>query len=88
MTRYDFRIRRQLFKRSGTERFQNFEAIEKRYQMRKRSNMIVRIVMILVALLILISLVVFLSGAKQKKAYDPVIIDKVEFKFEAPKRRL
>jgi hypothetical protein len=88
MTKYDFRIRRQLFKRSGTERFQNFEALEKRYRMRRRSNMIVRIVMVLIALVMLISLIVFLSGAKQKKPYDPINIDKIEIKLETPKKKL
>lgn len=67
MTRYDFRVRRQLFQRKGAERFQNFEALEKRYRSRKRMANIGRSMLILLALIILIGVLVFTAKAKPSK---------------------
>lgn len=63
MTRYDFRVRRQLFQRKGAERFQNFEALEKRYKSRRRMAVIGRSLLILIALVILLGVLVFTSKA-------------------------
>jgi|GEM_PF-2777870 len=87
MTRYDYRIRRQLFQRR-TERFQNFDALEQRYRSRKRTTNIVRFLIILIALIILVGILVFTAKADNHNYKSPVTKGQPEVKLKFPQKDL
>lgn len=87
MTRYDYRIRRQLFQRR-TERFQNFDALEQRYRSRKRTTNIVRFLIILIALIILVGILVFTAKADESHYQSPITKGDPEVSMKFPQKDL
>lgn len=68
MSRYDYRVKRQLFQKRNVEKYKNFRSFEKEYLARSRFQKLVRFLLILIALILLIFALIFTVNAETKKA--------------------
>ncbi|MAE84846.1 MAG: hypothetical protein CMB80_19060 [Flammeovirgaceae bacterium] len=83
MSRYDYRTKRKLFNRHGSNPHKNFGAFEKEFMHKRRVQRTSRFVVILIVLVALIGIAVFTAQAEQKK--EPVAPFKQEVEVQVTK---
>lgn len=86
MSRYDYRIRKKLFRRKGHGQQPDFGAFHKQYESRRKAQRISRFVLILIALVFLVGIAIFTARAEHTS--DTKVIRQYEKKYESTREPL